>query len=93
MENFTTNHAPGGDLVASLEIIEFAKRIVDVGGGAEFLDVADEGGRRRGRPGRDPFGAEQRVWSRGRSLGQRWADGKSGAPRQSGAGNGAGRNR
>jgi hypothetical protein len=37
--------------------------------------------------------AEQRVWSRGRSLGQGWADGKSGAPRQSGAGNGAGRNR
>jgi len=36
--------APGSDLVAGLELIEFAERVVDVGGGEEFLDAADEGG-------------------------------------------------
>jgi len=36
--------AAGSDLVAGLELIEFAERVVDVGGGEEFLDAADEGG-------------------------------------------------
>ena len=36
--------ATGSDLVAGLELIEFAERVVDVRGGEEFLDVADEGG-------------------------------------------------
>ncbi len=40
--------AAGSDFVASLELIEFAERVVDVGGGAEFLDVPDE---RRGQVG------------------------------------------
>jgi hypothetical protein len=34
--------AAGSDLVAGLELIEFAEGVVDVCGGAEFLDVADE---------------------------------------------------
>jgi hypothetical protein len=34
----------GSDLVAGLEFIEFPEGVVDVDGGAEFLDVADEGG-------------------------------------------------
>jgi hypothetical protein len=67
--------AAGSDLVAGLEIIEFAERMVDVGGGAEFLDVADQGGRRRGGPGRGPFGGraaclEQRPES-GSGMGRR----------------------
>src|SRR4029077_1390489 len=36
--------AAWGDLVAGLELIEFAERMVDIGGGAKFLDVADKGG-------------------------------------------------
>jgi hypothetical protein len=36
--------AAGSDFVAGLELIEFAEGVVDVGGGAEFLDVTDEGG-------------------------------------------------
>jgi len=36
--------AAGSDFVAGLELIEFAEGVVDVGGGAEFLDVPDEGG-------------------------------------------------
>jgi hypothetical protein len=32
------------DLVAGLELIEFAERVVDCDGVAEFLDVADENG-------------------------------------------------
>jgi len=36
--------AAGRDLVVGLELIEFAEGMVDVGGGAEFLDVADENG-------------------------------------------------
>ena len=36
--------AARGDLVPGLEFIEFAEGVVDVGGGAEFLDVTDEGG-------------------------------------------------
>src|SRR5216684_6101538 len=36
--------AAGSDFVAGLELIEFAEGMVDVGGGAEFLDVTDEGG-------------------------------------------------
>jgi len=36
--------AARGDLVAGLELIEFAEGMVDVGGGAKFLDVTDEGG-------------------------------------------------
>jgi hypothetical protein len=36
--------AAGNDLVAGLELIEFAEGMVDVGGGAEFLEVADEDG-------------------------------------------------
>jgi len=36
--------AAGSDLVVGLELIEFAERVIDVGGGAKFLDVADEGG-------------------------------------------------
>jgi len=36
--------AAGSDLVVGLELIEFAERVIDVGGGAEFLDVTDEGG-------------------------------------------------
>jgi hypothetical protein len=36
--------AAGSDLVAGLELIEFAEGVVDVGGGAEFLNVTDEGG-------------------------------------------------
>jgi hypothetical protein len=33
--------AARGDLVVSLELIEFAERMIDVGRGAKFLDVAD----------------------------------------------------
>jgi hypothetical protein len=36
--------AARGDLVAGLELIEFAEGVVDVGGGTELFDVADEGG-------------------------------------------------
>src|SRR3989441_6835988 len=36
--------AARGDLVPGLEFIEFAEGVVDVSGGAEFLDVTDEGG-------------------------------------------------
>jgi hypothetical protein len=36
--------ASRGDLVAGLELKELAKGMVDVGGGAEFLDVADQSG-------------------------------------------------
>jgi hypothetical protein len=36
--------AARGDLVVGLELIEFAEGVIDIGGGAEFLDVADEGG-------------------------------------------------
>jgi hypothetical protein len=36
--------ATRGDPVVGLELIEFAEGVVDVRGGAEFLDVADEGG-------------------------------------------------
>jgi hypothetical protein len=32
------------DFVVGLEFVEFAERMVDVGGGAEFLDVTDETG-------------------------------------------------
>jgi hypothetical protein len=32
------------DFVTGLEFIEFAEGMVDVGGGEEFLDIADEGG-------------------------------------------------
>jgi len=35
--------AARGDFVAGLEFIELAEGVVDVGGGAEFLDLADEG--------------------------------------------------
>jgi hypothetical protein len=36
--------ATRADFVTGLELIEFAEGMVDVGGGAEFLDVADERG-------------------------------------------------
>jgi len=36
--------AAGSDFVTGLELIEFAEGMVDVGGGAKFLDVTDEGG-------------------------------------------------
>src|SRR5207302_1593570 len=36
--------AARSDFVAGLELIEFAKRVVDGDGIAEFLDVADENG-------------------------------------------------
>ncbi|SRR6266852_4540291 len=36
--------AAGSDLVVGLELIELAEGMVDVGGGAEFLDVTDKGG-------------------------------------------------
>lgn len=36
--------AARSDLVACLELIKFAEGVVDFGGGAEFLDVTDEGG-------------------------------------------------
>ena len=36
--------AAGGDFVTGLELKEFAEGMVDVGGRAKFLDVADEGG-------------------------------------------------
>jgi len=36
--------AARSDLVTGLELIEFAEGMVDVGGGAEFLDVTDKAG-------------------------------------------------
>jgi hypothetical protein len=36
--------AAGSDFVTCLELIEFAEGMVDVGGGAKFLDITDEGG-------------------------------------------------
>jgi len=36
--------AARGDLVMGLKLIELAEGMVDVGGGAKFLDVTDEGG-------------------------------------------------
>ena len=36
--------AAGSDFVTCLELIEFAEGVVDVGGGAEFLDITDKGG-------------------------------------------------
>jgi hypothetical protein len=64
-----TAGAAGSDLVAGLKLIEFAEGVVDVGGGTEFLDVADEG---RGEVGlvevllepSSVSGAEAGVWVR-----------------------------
>ncbi len=58
--------AAGSDLVAGLELIEFAEGMVDVGGGAEFLDVTDEDGGEIGLvevflKQSGVFGAEARV--------------------------------
>src|SRR3989441_434252 len=60
--------AARGDLVPGLEFIEFAEGVVDVGGGAEFLDVTDEGGSEVGLVEvfltlGGVFAAEARVWS------------------------------
>src|SRR5713226_168532 len=59
----------GSDLVAGLELIEFAEGMVDVGGGAEFLDVTDEGGGEVGSvevllEQSGMFGAKAGVWIR-----------------------------
>ena len=52
-----------------MELIEFAERMVDVGGGAEFLDVAGEGGGEAGLvevllEQSSVSGAEAGVWVR-----------------------------
>ncbi len=61
--------AAGSDFVAGLELIEFAEGMVDVGGGAEFLNVTDEGGGEVGLvevllEQSGVFGAEAGVWFR-----------------------------
>jgi hypothetical protein len=57
----------GRDLVAGLEFVEFAERMVDVFGRAEFLDVTDERGGDVGLveilwEQSGVFGAEAGVW-------------------------------
>jgi hypothetical protein len=61
--------AAGRDLVVGLEFIEFAEGMVDVDGGVEFLDVADEGGGNVGLikvllESSDVFGAGTCIWIR-----------------------------
>ncbi len=61
--------AAGSDFVTGLELIEFAEGMVDVGGGAKFLDVADEGGGEVGLveillEQSGVFGAKAGVWIR-----------------------------
>jgi hypothetical protein len=61
--------AAGSDLVVGLELIEFAEGVVDVGGGAKFLDVTDEGSGEVGLvevllKQSGVFGAKAGVWIR-----------------------------
>ncbi len=68
--------AAGSDFVSGLELIEFAEGVVDVGGGAEFLNVTDEGG---GKVGLVEVFLEQSGVS-GAEAGVRIRDGHAATP-------------